>query len=261
MLPELAGLPVYELCAGLAASLGVLLAARALGKLGLSGRRIAGLLALLAIAFLIGARLWNVMVAPGNYNGSLHWYSLRLAGFSLYGGLLMALAALLIVARIWRQVPWPWLDALTVPGGAAFCVMRLGCFCAGCCGGKITDGPLGVVFPSHQAAGEALAEIWPFLAEGASVQAVYPTQLFELALAALGLPLAVWLAGCREPAAGGRFLLYMIWFCAMRLAILPFRAIAGAAWAAAWLYPLLYLVLIAAALIILLRRRQKHDEA
>ena len=50
---------------------------------------------------------------------------------------------------------------------------RLGCFLGGCCFGKVTDGPFGVIFP----AGSTAALKYPGV-DGASLP-VYPTQLFE----------------------------------------------------------------------------------
>ena len=50
---------------------------------------------------------------------------------------------------------------------------RLGCFCAGCCYGGVTDSFLGVSFPPHSAA----AHQYP--AENGGSLPVYPTQLFE----------------------------------------------------------------------------------
>lgn len=64
--------------------------------------------------------------------------------------------------------------SLIVPGivlGHAF--GRLGCFFGGCCFGKVTYGPFGVVFPE----GSPAAELYPG-ADGKSLP-VYPTQLFE----------------------------------------------------------------------------------
>lgn len=66
--------------------------------------------------------------------------------------------------------------SLLIPGLVlAHAFGRLGCFCAGCCYGKVTDGPFGVSFP----AGSMPARKHP-AASGGSLP-VYPTQLFEVA--------------------------------------------------------------------------------
>jgi phosphatidylglycerol:prolipoprotein diacylglycerol transferase len=108
--------------------------------------------------------------------------------------------ALIIAARQWGLSPWAGLDAMTVPGGVAFCLARVGCFLNGCCAGRATSGPLGVVFPSKAGYQQALSEWLPFLSAS---RAVHPTQLYELTGAALGLPLVFWLVKQSAPAAGG----------------------------------------------------------
>jgi len=255
MLPLILGIPAYPLGAALAIGAGCLLLWPGLKQAGLTPRQRGLMLLAITLAFLSGARLWNLAIAPINYGGQLQWYSLRWSGLSLYGGLLGALLAALLLARIWRLRIWPLLDASVIPGGVAFCIARLGCFCAGCCGGKATASRLGLVFPSQAASRQALAELLPLFPAS---QAVYPTQLFELAGAALGLPLCV-MAGRRlRFPPGGRFLLYTAWFCAMRLIVLPFRASAYPAWVTDWFYPLLYAALAVAATLLLIRRKHKH---
>lgn len=66
--------------------------------------------------------------------------------------------------------------SLLIPGLVlAHAFGRLGCFCGGCCYGKVTNGPFGVSFP----AGSIAANQYPS-ASGGSLP-VYPTQLFEAA--------------------------------------------------------------------------------
>lgn len=52
---------------------------------------------------------------------------------------------------------------------------RVGCFLGGCCFGRITESPLGVVFPS----GSAAAKLYPNTLTGVGSFPVLPTQLFE----------------------------------------------------------------------------------
>lgn len=70
--------------------------------------------------------------------------------------------------------------SLLIPGlviGHAF--GRLGCFCAGCCFGGVTNSVFGISFP----AGSSAAELYPG-PDGNSLP-VYPTQLFEAAFETL----------------------------------------------------------------------------
>ena len=200
-------IPAYNFCALLAAIIGCALALPALRRAGLGRAQAIALLLIMIPAFLIGSRLWNVVVNPGNYLGGLKWHSLRWAGLSFYGGALGAGTALIIAAWQWDLSPWAGLDAMTVPGGVAFCLARVGCFLNGCCAGRATSGPLGVVFPSKAGYQQVLSEWMPFLSAS---RAVHPTQLYELA----GLPWAFHciLAGPSAPAAGGELSSYRVVF-------------------------------------------------
>jgi len=209
----------------------------------------------MALAFLIGARLWNVAVNPGAYGGALMWYSLRLAGFSMYGGILGSALVLIAWARLGRTPLLPLLDAIVVPAALAFALARVGCYLTGCCHGVLTDSVWGVRFPENNSARELIGGLLPFI--GTSLPANrYPTQLFELALALLGLVPA--LVFGRKLKSGSRFLLYGAWFSAMRLSMLPLRSLPYPDIVNNALYPALYLTLTAlgaAALILLNKKR------
>jgi|GEM_PF-6027283 len=84
MLPALFTIPVYPVCMTLTMLTGCLLLWPGLNKAGLTPLCRVLLLPALTAAFLIGARLWNLVIAPNNYGGHLHWYSLRWSGLSLY---------------------------------------------------------------------------------------------------------------------------------------------------------------------------------
>ncbi len=243
-------LKAYSTMAAVAAVAGAVLVWPALRRAGLSRLRAAALLLSMCAAFLVGARLWNVAVNPANFGKSLHWYSLRMAGMSLYGGILGAILVLLAALRLQKRSAWPILDGFVVPSGVAFCLSRVGCFLNGCCKGVPTTSFLGVTFP-----GETV-KLGP-LGNFSTARPVHPTQLYELALAALGLPLCAWLAKRWKLPDGGLFLLYGTWFCLMRLAILPLRSLRYPAPIKNVVYPLLYLLLAALGVFLLLRRRKK----
>ena len=98
---------------------------------------------------LIGSKLLMVITEWENYRDNLKGLFsldfLRSAGV-FYGGFLGALIASVIVMRIYKLEWWRTADAFA-PGiiiGQA--IGRLGCFSAGCCWGKPTDGICGVHF-------------------------------------------------------------------------------------------------------------------
>jgi phosphatidylglycerol:prolipoprotein diacylglycerol transferase len=68
-------------------------------------------------------------------------------GLASTGGIAAGLAATWLVARVCRRAPGPLLDAIVPAGLLALAVGRVGCFLAGCCWGRPTALPWGVVFP------------------------------------------------------------------------------------------------------------------
>ena len=219
----------YSLLSLVAAITGIVMSWRPLRRSGLTVAKTILLLPLLAIAFIVGARLWNVAVEPDSYGPGRPWHTLRMTGFSMYGGIIGAIITVTIFALITRIRLLKLLDAFTVPAAVAFCIARIGCFLNGCCYGKKTDLPWGVVF--HSSAGK-------------TATAVHPTQIYELLLALIGIPLCLWLVKIFRAGTGGRFFIYGVWFSTMRLAVHPFRLFPYSYIVSTYIYPMIYYVLI-----------------
>jgi phosphatidylglycerol:prolipoprotein diacylglycerol transferase len=219
---------------------------------GLSPSRSLPILAVMAIGFLAGARLWNWFANPGGFGNGFGLFALRLANFSLYGGIAGAIIAFLAFALLSRRNPWPLLDALVLPVAVAFALARVGCFLNGCCGGKDTRSWIGVQFPPSAPAFGPFTKTLPLI--GNVNLPVYPTQLFELALALLGLIPALGLYFHRKAPAGVPFLVYGVWFTAMRWVILYFRYLPYPPVVVNVVYPLVYAILIACGTVLILRK-------
>ena len=101
----------------------------------------------LVVAAVAGARLFHVLIYWPYYAANpSEIYRLWNGGLVFYGGLLAALVACLVFLRR-RGLPFlPVADAaaLGIPLGLAF--GRVGCALAGCCYGKPTAAPWGIVF-------------------------------------------------------------------------------------------------------------------
>lgn len=249
----------YVLFAVLGAVIACLIALPLLRREGLCRKEALGLLACLIPAFLIGARLFNYAVNTDAYGENLQLFSLRLAGFSMYGGILGALIALYVWATWKKQKIWHLLDAMVLPGAIAFSLARVGCYYNGCCGGVATASSLGVYFPLH-GENNSIINVLSMLGQSTPRIKVYPTQLFELGLALfLVIPIMWYYLRGKKPQ-GGAFLLYAAAFSGMRLVILPLRSLPYPDVVTKFVYPLLYGGLVIICLAWFFKKRRNSYE-
>ncbi len=141
---------------------------------------------LLAIVFaLVGARLAHVLANWSDYR--LHGESLvsvRFEGLTAYGGFIGAPLAVWVYLRLKKRDPWSFFDGSTAGLVLGLGLTRIGCFLAGCCHGRPTSLPWGVVFPP----GSRAAGTFPG-ADG-SVP-VHPSQLYEALFGFALFPVAI----------------------------------------------------------------------
>ncbi len=97
--------------------------------------------AAVAVASLAGGHALFALLHGG---GGALWTG----GLASTGGIAAALATACIVARVTRRPAGELLDALVPAGLVALAIGRVGCFLAGCCYGRPTALPWGVVFPA-----------------------------------------------------------------------------------------------------------------
>ncbi len=241
----------YTLFTILGALIGVLTALPFLKREGLSAPSSVKILILMALSFLIGARLFNFVINPSSYGKSLHIFSMRLAGLSVYGGILGAIIALLSWSWFTKTGIWKLLDAFVLPFGIAFALARIGCYLNGCCIGIPTDSFFGVAFPTREGNKEIISELVSLFGKKEVILYFYPTQLFEMGLALFGLIQVMWLYFKNRIPQGAAFLLYGILFSAMRLLVLPLRSLPYSDIVVKLLYPLFYITLIGSGIVIL----------
>jgi phosphatidylglycerol:prolipoprotein diacylglycerol transferase len=202
------------------------------------------------VAGIVGARLldlatnWGVYAAdPGQI------YGFDFHGFSLYGGLILALWAGALLSWALHLPLWKLADSAVPAMVAGIVLMRIGCFLNGCCFGTVTSLPWGVTFPAGSPA-------WSWqLAAGQSgllgftglVLPVHPTQVYEIIAALVFGGVAAWLTFRRpsSTAAGVPFLAFALGFTLFRVAEYYLRPRPFSATEPTWLYPLLYAVIIA----------------
>jgi phosphatidylglycerol:prolipoprotein diacylglycerol transferase len=254
----------YALAWVVALALGTVVAWRR----GLSWRRALLLYAVALVIGIIGARLLDVATNWGAYAEDPGLaYSWGFRGFSLYGGLVLAIAAGALLSRSFRLPLWRLADSAVPAMAAALVLMRTGCYLRGCCFGTVTSVPWGVTFPTGSPA-------WTYqLASGQSgvlgftglVRPVHPTQIYELMAALVFCAVALWLmprrrlAGGAPPAGSGAaggakglrrsfdglpFLAFILGFTLFRVAEYYLRPRPLTATGPGWFYPALYAVII-----------------
>ena len=155
--------------------LGLWLAQRRAPAAGLDSDRVWNLGVYMVLAALAGAKVWLIFADWQYYRQNpgdiLSWSTLQ-AGGVWYGGLLTALVILIAYARHAKLSFASLGDVYAAPLALGHGIGRLGCFAAGCCYGKPTSMPWGVVFTNpyaHQIVGTPLGV------------PLHPTQLYEAA--------------------------------------------------------------------------------
>ena len=203
MLPELTAgvstVSTWSLLAVVASGLGVWVPFVVGRSRGFSAAFLAQLAAVVILAGWLGAKAAHVLfeaeghaiddgagVAAGVLDllrdDPWHWARLLEPGFVFYGGVIVAvLCGLLFVRDLPRSQVLALCD-LAVPGVlVGIAVGRLGCFVGGCCYGAPTELPWAVHFP---------------LAHATHGAGVHPVQLYDIAVAVLGL--GAWALAARK---------------------------------------------------------------
>jgi phosphatidylglycerol:prolipoprotein diacylglycerol transferase len=197
---------------------------------------------------IVGSRLLDLIVNWSYYAADhSRIYAAQFTGFSLYGGLILALLVGALLVRAWRLPLWRLADGAVPALAAGIVIMRVGCFLNGCCFGIPTTLPWGVIFPPGSPAWaqqllQGKTGVLDLLTGTETVQPVHPTQLYELTAALVFGALAVWSMRRRHPD-GVPFLGFALGFTLFRFGSnflrmqLPTFTLPG------WFYPALYSVI------------------
>lgn len=126
---------------------GFLLAAKRIREEGIPFERLVDLVFWMVVSAITGARLLFILVNFDFYRDHpLQVFRIWEGGLVFYGGFFLA-AAVSIAFLAWRRLPvWKWTDLLSPSIAVGLFFGRIGCFLAGCCYGKETSLPWGVVF-------------------------------------------------------------------------------------------------------------------
>jgi len=182
---------------------------------GLDSNRVLDLGIYIIIAALAGAKLLLLVVDFDQYKSNpAELLSLARSGGVFYGGLILAVAvAFWYIAK--HGMPfWTTCDVFAPGIALGHVTGRLGCFAAGCCYGRPTDVPWGVIFTNPLAAAQVGTPLGIRL---------HPTQLYEAGaeLLILIVLLATEKRGRKFP--GRTFWSYMFFYAVSRYIIEIYR--------------------------------------
>ena len=141
--------PTYGLLVALGFLVGLMIVARLSRRVGLDPDTMTNLGIYVALAAIVGAKVFMILSNLGYYiesPGRIFSLSSLQAGGVFYGGLLAALGVAVWYSRRASLAPLQTADVLAPAVAIGHSIGRLGCFAAGCCWGKETDLPWGVVF-------------------------------------------------------------------------------------------------------------------
>jgi len=196
----------YGLMMAVAFVVGTFLALREARRLSLDEDKVVNVILVTLVASVLGARMLYVLEHIPEFRRE--WTSalaLWQGGLTLYGGVAAGTFAGLVAAKRMNLPMWITADALTPAFALGTMFGRIGCYLNGCCYGRPTDLPWGVVFPHDSFA---------FLEFGD--QPVHPSQLYNAA-AGLGLFVLFQLLRGRFRVPGVMFWAFIVLFSLLRV--------------------------------------------
>jgi phosphatidylglycerol:prolipoprotein diacylglycerol transferase len=158
---------------------------------------------------LVVAKVWLVLAMWDYFSANpreIFSLSTLQSGGTFYGGVLGALALIILYARYWKLPFLSLADAYAPCVALGAMLGRIGCFSAGCCYGKPTEVAWGVIFSSEYAHGLVGTPLHVRL---------HPTQLYD-SFAAAGILLVLLLMRRRKRFPGQLWALFMMLYGLMR---------------------------------------------
>lgn len=195
----------YGFFLALSFALGIWLAGVRAEKRGIPTERITDVSLIIIVVTILGARGLYVAAHWEQFQGRwLDVFRTWEGGLTMYGGAVPAVIVGMWFLRRWGIDAWKAADAMTPSLALGLGLTRVGCFLSGCCFGKPTDLPWGVVFPTECYAGSVHPGV-----------PLHPAQLYASAVGFVlfGILLAV---DRRSLPTGRLFLLFLALYAAAR---------------------------------------------
>jgi len=198
----------YGVMLAVAFLVGTWIATREARRLRLDEDKLVTVILIALVSGVLGARLLYVLEHVDEFRrewGSV--FALWQGGLTLYGGVVAGALGGLLTARRLGLPMWVAADALTPSVALGTMFGRVGCFLNGCCYGRPTHMPWGVVFPPDSYAGVEFGNA-----------PLHPSQLYA-AFAGLVLFFVFWGLRTRTRVPGVLFWTFIAVFAALRIGI------------------------------------------
>ncbi len=222
-------MPVYSygVMLGLAFIAGWYVGMHLIAREGIEYRTAVWAYAMVVVFALIGARLAHMISNPQTVRMYGLWHALmasKFEGLVAYGGYIGGTLAAWVYSRLRGIDFWSLADCTTPSMVLGLGFTRIGCFLAGCCHGKVTDLPWGMVFPAGAQASRN-PDCIPAGAIPGTVPSlpVHPTQLYESAVGFILFPVAWYLVKKRK-FTGQAFLVMIVSYAVARFLLEFIRA-------------------------------------
>ncbi len=225
---HLGPLPVfwYGICYAIGIAVTYVVVTREARRRGLDARLVDNGIIVVAVAALVGGRLYHVIDQWHLYQDN--WLKIVMppyTGLGVYGGIITGVLAGAYLVRRWKQPFWRWADVIAPGVFVMESIGRWGNFFNQELYGPPTNLPWGIAIDcAHRIGDHGLAQ-WPCTAYPEATTAFHPLFLYESVSGALGAVTLLWLARRYGPRMrpGDIWLLFVIWYSAVRFFLETFR--------------------------------------
>ena len=188
---------------------------------GLDARLVDNGIIIVAVAALIGGRLYHVIDQWQRYQDDLLAIVMPpYTGLGVYGGILTGIIAAAVILRLWKQSFWKWADVIAPGIFVMQAIGRWGNFFNQELYGPPTDLPWGITIDCAHRVAQYPCTTYPPATTG-----FHPLFLYESVSGILGAITLLWIARRWGPRMrpGDLFLIWLIWYAAVRLALETLR--------------------------------------
>ncbi len=211
----------YGICyaAGIAASYVVI--TREARRRGLDARLVDNGIIIVAVAALIGGRMYHVIDQWRLYQDDLLKIVLPpYTGLGVYGGIFTGVLAAWFLTRRWKQSFWRWADVIAPGLFVMQAIGRWGNFFNQELYGPPTNAPWGIAIDCAHRVAEFPCDAYP-----AATTAFHPLFLYESLSGVLGAIALLWIARRygRHMRPGDLLLIFLIWYAVVRMALETLR--------------------------------------